>query len=151
MKILTNPRERTRFLRFAVVGTIGAAVDFGVFNLFTSVFHVVPVVSSVISFIAAVTNNFVLNRNWTYPDSRSKSITRQLIEFIIVNVIGLAIRTPIFAFLETQLVKFFASSSIALPLGHAVLGHNIALAVAIGVVILWNFFINRYWTFSDVD
>jgi putative flippase GtrA len=57
MKILTNPRERTRFLRFAVVGTIGAAVDFGVFNLFTSVFHVVPVVSSVISFIAAVTNN----------------------------------------------------------------------------------------------
>jgi putative flippase GtrA len=66
-------------------------------------------------------------------------------------VIGLAIRTPIFAFLETQLVKFFASSSIALPLGHAVLGHNIALAVAIGVVILWNFFINRYWTFSDVD
>ena len=33
--ILTNPRERTRFVRFAIVGVIGAIVDFGVMNLLT--------------------------------------------------------------------------------------------------------------------
>jgi len=23
--------------------------------------------------------------------------------------------------------------------------------VAVGVVMLWNFFVNRYWTYNDVD
>jgi prepilin signal peptidase PulO-like enzyme (type II secretory pathway) len=35
--VISNPRERTRFLRFAVVGIMGAVVDFGTFNLLSSV------------------------------------------------------------------------------------------------------------------
>ena len=31
--ILTETKERVRFLKFAVVGTIGAVVDFGIANL----------------------------------------------------------------------------------------------------------------------
>ena len=27
---------------------------------------------------------------------------------------------------------------------------GITLALAIGVVMMWNFFINRYWTYNDV-
>ena len=38
MSSVKNNKEVTRFLRFAVVGTIGAVVDFGVFNLLSSVF-----------------------------------------------------------------------------------------------------------------
>ena len=33
--ILSNARERTRFLRFLAVGVVGASVDFGVMNLLT--------------------------------------------------------------------------------------------------------------------
>lgn len=76
--ILTNPRERTRFLRFAVVGIIGAVVDFGVMNLLSSLFPVPIVIGNVvisplvwagtISFIAAILSNFTWNRYWTYPD-----------------------------------------------------------------------------------
>jgi putative flippase GtrA len=29
-------------------------------------------------------------------------------------------------------------------------GHNLTLAVAILVVMMWNFFANRYWTYNDV-
>ena len=36
--ILTNPRERTRFLRFMMVGAVGTVVDFGVSNLLIHVF-----------------------------------------------------------------------------------------------------------------
>jgi putative flippase GtrA len=28
---------------------------------------------------------------------------------------------------------------------------NATLALAIGVVMLWNFFVNRYWTYNDID
>jgi putative flippase GtrA len=30
-------------------------------------------------------------------------------------------------------------------------GKNLALALAVGIVMFWNFFVNRYWTYSDVD
>jgi putative flippase GtrA len=31
------------------------------------------------------------------------------------------------------------------------LAKNLTLAVAVGIVMLWNFFVNRYWTYNDVD
>jgi len=29
--------------------------------------------------------------------------------------------------------------------------NNLALAIGVIVVMFWNFFINRYWTYSDVE
>ncbi len=31
------------------------------------------------------------------------------------------------------------------------LGDNLAVAFAVGIVMFWNFFINRYWTYNDVE
>lgn len=67
--VISNPRERTRFLRFAVVGIMGAVVDFGTFNLLSSVVGLSAVVASVFSFMAAIISNFTWNWYWTYPDS----------------------------------------------------------------------------------
>jgi len=150
MMILTEPKERTRFLRFAVVGAIGAVVDFGTFNLLTLLASIPAVAASVFSFIAAVISNFTWNRFWTYPDSRSKPVSRQLVQFFIINVIGLAIRTPLFAGLESVLIRWFNLLSLPNWLSPVFLGHNFALATAVGVVMLWNFFANRYWTYNDV-
>lgn len=151
--LITNSRERNRFMRFAVVGVFGALVDFGTFNLLTELLHVPAVLSSMLSFGAAVVNNFIWNRFWTYPDSRSKTITKQLTQFALISVIGLAIRTPLFALLESPLRGLF--SGLEFPqygfIDANFLGHNLALAVAVIVVMFWNFFINRYWTYSDVE
>ncbi|MGE5249119.1 MAG: GtrA family protein [Bacteroidota bacterium] len=149
--ILTNSKELGRFLRFALVGAIGAGVDFGVFNLLAWDFHLHEVPASVISFIAAVTSNFLWNRYWTYPDSRSKPLAHQVSQFFLVNLVGLLIRTPIFAGLEDPLGRLFASLHTGAYIQPERLGHNAALAVAIGVVMLWNFFINRHWTYNDVE
>ena len=149
--IINNRKERTRFFRFAVVGASGAVVDFGVLNLLTLAFKIAFVPSSVVSFISAVINNFLWNRYWTYPDSRSKPVARQLVQFSIINVIGLAIRTPLLAFLEKLLVPLFAN---VLPSGFLTpvfVGHNVSLAIAILVVMIWNFIANRYWTYNDVE
>ena len=99
MSLLKDSKERSRFLRYAMVGTFGALVDFSVLNLLTSIFGMSSVIASVISFISAVVSNFTLNRYWTFPDSRSKKVSSQLMQFAMVSVLGLAIRTPIFVFL----------------------------------------------------
>lgn len=148
--ILTNKKERKRFLRFLVVGVIGAVVDFGTFNLLTNLTTINPVIASVISFSAAVTSNFLWNRYWTYPDSRTKHISHQVVQFFVVNIIGLIIRTPLFAYLEPHMIQLAEKYTSHAPLTPTSIGHNLSLAVAVGVVLLWNFFANRYWTYSDV-
>jgi putative flippase GtrA len=149
--ILKNPRERTRFFRFLVVGLIGAVVDFGIENLLHRYFGVPYVLAGAISFICAIFSNFFWNRYWTYPDSRSKPLLGQLIQFFIVNVSGLIIRLPILRFLEPIITGIFLN----LPERFLVLppdatGENLTLAIAVGIVLFWNFFVNRYWTYSDV-
>lgn len=152
--IITDPRERTRFFRFAVVGTIGAVIDFGVMNLLVILFSFPLVIAGTVSFIAAIISNFSWNRYWTYPDSRSKSLFRQLAEFSVVSVLGLLIRIPTLVILEplvfrsVSLVALDMSSLINIPL--KVISDNITLAITIVIVLFWNFFVNRYWTYNDV-
>jgi hypothetical protein len=71
-------------------------------------------------------------------------------QFSVVSIIGLAIRTPLFAYLETHLIGWLEQSLPPMPLSAVVLGHNIGLSIAIIVVMMWNFFANRLWTYSDV-
>jgi putative flippase GtrA len=148
--IITNPQERTRFLKFMAVGVFGAVVDFGIMNLFSKLFGLALVWAGTISFICAIVSNFIWNRYWTYPDSRSRPMTRQLIMFFAVNIAGLAIRLPILHYLEPPMDGLFAQLSLHI-FSPVFLGKNFTLAVAVGVVMLWNFFINRYWTYNDVD
>lgn len=155
-----SKRELTRFLKFSIVGIIGAVVDFGTFNILTTFLNVWSLAASVVSFVAAVTSNFFWNRYWTYPDSRSKPLSRQALQFGLVNLGGLIIRTPIFAFSEGIMIRL-AGSLMSLPIlsspleavftNSTILGRNLALALAVAVVMFWNFGINRVWTYSDVS
>ncbi len=149
--ILTNPRERTRFLRFLVVGMIGLGVDLSTFFLLSRIMHVLPLLAQAVSFTLAVISNFTWNRHWTYPDSRTKAMSRQLFQFFMVNLIGLAIRTPIFSALEAPSRNLFTNVFPPIPyVTPAFLGDYLSLGVAVVVVMMWNFFVNRYWTYNDV-
>ena len=151
--ILNNPQERERFLKFSAVGAFGALVDFSTFHLLMSLLGILPVLSQVFSFTAAIISNFIWNRFWTYPDSRSKPISHQLVTFFVVNIIGLAIRTPIFTWLEDPFRRLLLRVSF-LPIGFVTadrLGYTFALGIAVVVVMFWNFFINRVWTYNDVE
>jgi putative flippase GtrA len=151
--LITNPRERSRFLRFAVVGVIGAVVDFGLANLLTRAFQVPLVIAGAISFVAAILSNFTWNRYWTYPDSRTKPVSKQLVQFGIISVMGLLIRVPLLYFLEPVMEGLAESLGLGFPpiLDAKAIGDNITLAIAVVVVMFWNFFANRYWTYGDVE
>ena len=139
-----------RFLKFALVGISGSVVDFGVFNILASWLGVNSTISQAVSFTLAVFNNFIWNRLWTYPETRKTSLLKPFLQFGFVNVIGLGIRTILFTLVEPWMIKLAA---IILPNFNkpTIIGHNLALAFVILVVMLWNYFANRYWTFKDVD
>ncbi len=158
----TNRKEFKRFAKFLAVGITGFIVDFGVFNLLYKVLNFNPVLAQAISFTLAAINNFLWNRYWTYPDSRSKPLLRQFGMFFVLSVIGLLIRTPIFALFSGPMVALvesmqygvfaglinFATNTLHISIEQ--LGLNAALAVAVLVVLFWNFFSNRFITYSDV-
>ena len=150
LNFIKNPTERTRFLKFCFVGLFGAVVDFGVMNLILH-FTGNAKLASTISFIAAVISNFIWNRYWTYPDSREKPVLRQLVQFFIVNSIGLLIRFILFSTIDQPIIrlaeKIVPADFIMEP---GVLGHNITMVISIIIVMIWNFFANRFWTYNDV-
>jgi len=149
--IATRVQERRRFIRFAIVGAWGALLDFAVMNLLTRLADLELVAAGTISFTVAVLSNFLGNRHWTYPDSRSRHILRQLGMFFLVNLAGAAIRIPILHFFEAPIFRLSRRLIPGTTTAAELIAKNSTLALAICVVMLWNFFINRYWTYNDID
>jgi putative flippase GtrA len=150
--IIANRKEQKRFIKFGLVGAFGAVIDFGIFNLTIHYFRLIPLHASIISFICAVLSNFLLNRYWTFPDSRSKKFRHQFIQFSVVSLVGLGIRSllfnPIENLLQSLTNQFVPESFFVSP---TVIGYNLTLALLILLVLFWNFFANRFWTYNDVS
>lgn len=156
--LLANPRRIDRFVKFAIVGAIGAVVDFVVLNIMKIVFESIGlgvgwtismephqiqlIAANSISFSAAVLSNFTWNRLWTFPESRERPLFSQLLQFTIVNVLGLVINTVILVGMDRYVFQLFFNERLS---------YNLAKALAIGVVLFWNFGINLIWTYRGID
>lgn len=147
--ILNEVKERSRFFRFALVGALGTMIDFGVMNLLSQFANLPLVYAGTLSFICAISSNFVLNRVWTYPESRSLPLFRQIGIFFLVNLWVIVIRIPIFFYLEQLFLRFFNETWYLTSETAGFYARNSTLVVAIGIVVLWNFFVNSYWTYND--
>lgn len=134
-------REAATFGRFAVVGLIGAVIDFGVLNLlifgagWSSPLQMVG--ANVVSTSAAILSNFFLNRNWTFRGAGGER-RAQFLQFLAVSAAGLVINATVF---------YLANHYIFGPLLHTGFAVQLSKAAAIGVGMFWNFIVNRLWTF----
>ncbi len=149
--LLNNKKERIRFYKFLAVGIISSIVDFGLMNIFTLIFKLPLVSAQAISFIIAVINSFLWNHYWTYPESRTKSPIQKFLQFLVVNIIGIGIRTLSIPWFDKIIFRFLTNKNIDLLLSNQVVSQNLSLAIAVVIVMMWNFFINRIWTFNDID
>ncbi len=159
-------KEVERFLKFATVGILGAIIDFAALNLLqaTILRPVEPhltlkvALATGTAFTTAVSSNFIWNRYWTYPDSRSRHIRQQLIQFFMVNMAGLVFRLiwvrllfhPL-GDLGTDILRTLGAVELLDAAATKQLGTNFAQFFAIWIVMVWNFFVNRYWTYNDVE
>ena len=156
-RILENPKELERFIKFAIVGIIGAVVDFTVLNITKRLFenlglgvgwnaslepHQIQLVAAnTISFSVAVLSNFTWNRLWTFPESRERPIRTQLPQFTVVNVVGWVLNTVLLLVMDQFVFQNFFNERIS---------YNLAKAFATGVVLFWNFGVNRMWTYRGI-
>jgi putative flippase GtrA len=157
-RLLKNPREVERFAKFAIVGVIGSVVDFTVLNVMKRLFEAMGlgvgwntaldphqiqlIAANTISFSLAVLSNFTWNRLWTFPESRERPIGSQLAQFSVINVLGLVINTVILVALDQYVFQYFFSERLS---------YNLAKAFAIGVVLFWNFGMNRIFTYRGIE
>lgn len=153
-----NRKELVRFTKFAIVGAIGTVVDFIVLNSLIQLAGFEKVWANTCSFTAAVIGNFVWNRLWTFPESREFSLLSQLGQFALVNLAGLIINQAIFLGLDRfvlgdagALASPMSALAGVIGMEHFTLAYNLAKAIAIIVVLFWNFGINRIWTYKGIE
>lgn len=143
-----TPKEYKRFIKFLIVGAFGFAVDFGTFNLVHTLFGLSEVASQTISFCLAVMSNFVWNYFWIYPEARGSKPMLKIIQFVVVSMVGLAVGIPVFS--VALVVANNVVSSLGLDKLPLNLAGNMALITRVLVLLLWNFFVNRFWTYGEV-
>lgn len=80
-------------MKFLVVGGTGTVLNLALFYLLADRLAVNPTVASIISFVVAVSSNYVLNHLWTFRsqiDSEALSVKRYL-RFVSVSLAGLGV------------------------------------------------------------
>lgn len=125
------------FLKFAIVGASGVAVNLGLFTLFYNFLGMNKFLASPIAIEGSIISNFLFNNFWTF---RSRTNEDKLhvkgLKFNLVSFLSLGISYGTFGLLQ-----------LSVP------GMMPQLAQAIGIVpaTIVNYLMNTYWTFKDRD
>lgn len=120
-----------KLIKFCVVGFSGMIVDFGLTWLCKEKLKFNKYISNSIGFIVAATNNYIWNRLWTFG-SVSQEISREYLSFILISAVGLLLNN-LFIYLFNDRLKW---------------NFYLSKVFAIGLVTLWNFFLNYFVTFG---
>lgn len=119
-----------KFVKFCVVGFSGMVIDFGTTWLLKEKIKVNKYIANSTGFILAASSNYLFNRFWTFH-SENPRIANEYMSFILISAVGLAINNLIIFLLNEKMKLNFYLSKL----------------FAIGVVTIWNFFMNYMITF----
>jgi putative flippase GtrA len=96
-----------RLFRFALVGTLGAAIHMGGFELVRRLTGLSPFACWLMSFLAAATAGWWLNRRFTFQAADDGANAGEWFRYLIVAAAGAAAHAAVFLWL-TRLVRVFA-------------------------------------------
>ena len=119
-----------KFLKFGLVGISGTVLDFGITYLAKEKLLWNKYIANSFGFIVAVTNNYTLNRIWTFHNT-DPAIGLQFSKFVVVALGGLFLNNLIL-YLLTERVR---------------LNFYISKLGATMLVVFWNFGLNYLYTF----
>jgi dolichol-phosphate mannosyltransferase len=124
------------FIKFAIVGATGVAVNLGFFTLFLWA-GMNKYLASPIAIELSIITNFLLNNYWTFRWRKTRDRVR---------VKGLKFNVVSFAALGVSYGTFVALSFLFPDVAPQI--HQLAGIVPATLV---NYFLNSYWTFKHVD
>ncbi|WP_424729965.1 GtrA family protein [Methanoregula sp.] len=80
------------FLRFLFVGALGTVVNILIFFILADTLHFDATFSSVVAFLFAVTQNYILNHVWSFKNIVNFQVNRKsYFKYVCVNIFGLLI------------------------------------------------------------
>lgn len=120
-----------KLLKFIAVGFSGMFIDFGATWILKEKAKINKYLANSSGFVLAATSNYFFNRIWTFHSSNQEVVT-EYFSFIGFSIIGLGINNFII-YLLTEKLKF---------------NFYLSKLFAIGVVTIWNFFMNYLITFK---
>ncbi len=127
---MRKPANWLQLVRFGLVGGVGFVVNLAVYTLFVHSVGVDYRAASVVAWLVAVLNNFVLNRHWTF-DARGGRAGFQAIRFLVVSLVAEVVSLAL-------LTLFVQGAGFAkVP----------AQALAVGASMPLNFLGNKLWSF----
>jgi putative flippase GtrA len=122
-------RNWIQLVKFCLVGAVGYVVNLGVYSLLLNWANLNYLIAAVGSFAVAVTNNYLLNRYWTFHHQRGH-FAYQGMRFLVVSLASLGANLLILHLLIS-----------------AGLGKIVGQALAIILVTPLNFVGNKLWSF----
>jgi putative flippase GtrA len=120
----------TQLVRFGLVGASGYVVNLVTFTLAVGTLHYVP--AAILAFLAGVTNNFLLNRNWTFRVTHGHR-GHQALRFLVVSLAAFGVSLVVL----TGLVELAGLPEI------------LAQAVAVVAGLPVNFLGQKLWSFAS--
>jgi putative flippase GtrA len=126
-----RPASWLQLLKFGLVGGSGYLINLAVFAVLTGNLGLHHTVAAVGAFCVAVTNNFLLNRNWTFT-ARDGHAGFQAMRFFVISLASLAINLMA---LEVLLAATGMSDLYA-------------QAIAVAIAMPFNFLGNKLWAFA---
>jgi len=125
-----NQDTRIQFLRYIFVGGAATVVDMGSLYIFTSIIGLNYLISAAIAFILGVTTNYLLCIAWIF-ESTGK-VKREIILFVVIGVGGLILNEIIIWLLVEEVGLYYM----------------LAKAVAVVIVLVWNFGMRKKYVFA---
>jgi putative flippase GtrA len=133
--------ELERFIRFGAIGFSGTLLNFAILSALKHFLGWPTLPANLISYACGILNNYLLTRLWVYPEARERQRFVQLLQFVLISLVGLGLNNLLVLALEKPLGALLANP---------VYGYLPAKLVATFIVLLWNFFANRFWTFGKI-
>lgn len=129
---MRRPANWVQLIQFGLVGGLGFVINLAIFALCYKALGMLYLLAYGIAWLVAVTNNFLLNRRWTFNEHASSSrIHFQAIRFVLVSAVAAAIGAGLLALMVE------VGSVSKLP----------AEAVAVAASTPLNFLGNKLWSF----
>jgi dolichol-phosphate mannosyltransferase len=126
-----QPASWLQLVRFGLVGGSGYVINLVVFDLLAEGVGIHHLLAAVGAFCVAITNNFLLNRHWTFRAGDGHA-GFQAMRFFAVSVVALLINLFVLEALVSQ----------------TSLGDLTAQAIAVAIAMPFNFLGNKLWTFA---
>ena len=87
---LRRPEQWWQLIQFGLVGSSGFVVNFAVYAVCLKALGLHYIAAAIVAFGAAVANNFLLNRLWTFRKRRdSRHAAEQGVRFLLVSACAL--------------------------------------------------------------